>query len=77
MRDYPEKLRMIARRQTLLRDEHERVLLGSATEIERLREAIVEWADAIDSAEGTLFLDKVPSKKLIEEILELAAWKAR
>ncbi len=40
MRDYPEKLQMIARRQTLLRDEWERVLLGSADEIERLREAL-------------------------------------
>jgi hypothetical protein len=46
MRDYPEKLRMIARRQTLLRDEWERVLLGSADEIERLRDALRQIAHA-------------------------------
>lgn len=49
----------------------------AADEIERLREAIVEWADAINYAEGILFLDKVPSNKLIEEILELADFEKR
>ncbi len=45
MNDYPSRLRIIARRQTIPSDEFERTLYGAADEIERLREALRTIAD--------------------------------
>jgi putative heme iron utilization protein len=52
-----------------LRDVGELTGLEAADEIERLREAIREWGEAIVMAEGVLFTERLKHRDLIESLV--------